>query len=83
MPPKVRDLVRQLEQAGFRDRGGKGSHRNYVHPRVSQPLTISGKPGKLYTGFATALRLQSSAARHRAAGNIGNIDKVRNDAAED
>jgi predicted RNA binding protein YcfA (HicA-like mRNA interferase family) len=45
MPPKVRDLVRQLELAGFRDRGGKGSHRNYVHPRVSQPLTISGKLG--------------------------------------
>jgi predicted RNA binding protein YcfA (HicA-like mRNA interferase family) len=45
MPPKVRDLVRQLELAGFRDRGGKGSHRNYVHPRVSQPLTVSGKLG--------------------------------------
>ena len=45
MPPTVRDLVRQLELAGFRDRGGKGSHRNYVHLRVSQPLTISGKLG--------------------------------------
>jgi hypothetical protein len=27
------------------DRGGKGSHRNYVHPRVSKPITISGKLG--------------------------------------
>lgn len=43
MPPKVRDLVRALERAGFRDRGGKGSHRNFVHPDVSKPVTISGK----------------------------------------
>jgi predicted RNA binding protein YcfA (HicA-like mRNA interferase family) len=34
-----------LESAGFVDRGGKGSHRNYVHPRLSKPITISGKLG--------------------------------------
>jgi len=34
-----------LEQAGFVDRGGKGSHRNFVHPKVRKPLTISGNPG--------------------------------------
>jgi predicted RNA binding protein YcfA (HicA-like mRNA interferase family) len=34
-----------LERAGFVDRGGKGSHRNYVHPRQSKPITISGKLG--------------------------------------
>lgn len=45
MPPKVRELVAQLERAGFRSRGGKGSHRNYVHPDVSKPITISGKLG--------------------------------------
>jgi predicted RNA binding protein YcfA (HicA-like mRNA interferase family) len=45
MPPKIRELVAQLEQAGFRNRGGKGSHRNYVHPYVSKPITISGKLG--------------------------------------
>jgi predicted RNA binding protein YcfA (HicA-like mRNA interferase family) len=43
MPPKVRELIAQLEHAGFVDRGGKGSHRNYVHPRLSKPITISGK----------------------------------------
>jgi predicted RNA binding protein YcfA (HicA-like mRNA interferase family) len=51
MPPKVRELITQLERAGFVDRGGKGSHRNYVHPRLSKPITISGKLGddaKLY-----------------------------------
>lgn len=45
MPPKVRELVRELERAGFRDRGGKGSHRNFVHPNLSKPITISGKLG--------------------------------------
>lgn len=45
MPPKVRELIVQLEQAGFENRGGKGSLRNYVHPRLSKPITISGKLG--------------------------------------
>ncbi|MGH7229985.1 MAG: type II toxin-antitoxin system HicA family toxin [Nitrospiraceae bacterium] len=35
----------ELEQAGFVNRGGKGSHRNLVHPRVAKPITISGKLG--------------------------------------
>jgi len=45
MPPKIRELVAELEEAGFVNRGGKGSHRNYVHPRLSKPITISGKLG--------------------------------------
>jgi predicted RNA binding protein YcfA (HicA-like mRNA interferase family) len=51
MPPKIKDLIVQLEHAGFRNRGGKGSHRNFVHPGVTRPITISGQPGddaKLY-----------------------------------
>jgi predicted RNA binding protein YcfA (HicA-like mRNA interferase family) len=44
MPPKVRELIAQLERAGFVNRGGKGSHRNFVHPRVSKPVTIAGQP---------------------------------------
>lgn len=46
MPPKIRELIKILEQAGFRDRGGKGNHRNFVHPNVSKPVTISGKLGE-------------------------------------
>jgi predicted RNA binding protein YcfA (HicA-like mRNA interferase family) len=34
-----------LERAGFTDRGGKGSHRNFVHPKLSKPVTISGWSG--------------------------------------
>jgi predicted RNA binding protein YcfA (HicA-like mRNA interferase family) len=42
VPRKVRELIRDLEKAGFVDRGGKGNHRNFVHPRVSKPITLSG-----------------------------------------
>ena len=45
MPPKIRVLVAELQQAGFVDRDGKGSHRNYVHPKVAKPITISGALG--------------------------------------
>ena len=45
MPPKVRELIEELQQAGFTDRGGKGSHRNFVHPNLAKPVTISGKIG--------------------------------------
>jgi predicted RNA binding protein YcfA (HicA-like mRNA interferase family) len=43
VPPKVRDLISELERAGFVSRSGKGSHRNFVHARVARPVTISGK----------------------------------------
>ncbi|MBI4570265.1 MAG: type II toxin-antitoxin system HicA family toxin [Planctomycetes bacterium] len=33
MPRKVRDLIRDLEQSGFVNRGGKGSHRKFKHVR--------------------------------------------------
>lgn len=57
MPKKVRDLVAELESAGFVNRGGKGSHRNFVHPEVSKPITISGALGD------DAKRYQERAAR--------------------
>jgi predicted RNA binding protein YcfA (HicA-like mRNA interferase family) len=44
MPRKVRELMAELEKAGFVSRGGKGSHRNYIHPRGPR-VTLSGKPG--------------------------------------
>jgi predicted RNA binding protein YcfA (HicA-like mRNA interferase family) len=45
VPRKVRELIWDLKKAGFVDRGGKGSHRNFVHPRVRKPVTISGNEG--------------------------------------
>jgi len=45
VPPKIRELIAELQKAGFTDRGGKGSHRNFVHLKVAKPITISGSPG--------------------------------------
>ncbi|MEI8243163.1 MAG: type II toxin-antitoxin system HicA family toxin [bacterium] len=44
MPRKVKELIRDLERSGFVNRGGKGSHRNYLHPRGVR-ITISGHAG--------------------------------------
>ncbi len=44
MPGKVRESIRDLERAGFVNRGGKGGHRNYLHPRGVR-ITVSGHAG--------------------------------------
>ena len=44
MPRKIRHLIKDLENAGFVNRGGKGSHRNFFHEK-GIVLTISGQPG--------------------------------------
>lgn len=44
MPPKIRQLIRDLERAGFIHRGGKGSRRNFKHPSGVK-ITIRGKLG--------------------------------------
>jgi predicted RNA binding protein YcfA (HicA-like mRNA interferase family) len=44
MPPKIRELIKQLENAGFVNRGGKGGHRNFRHAKGIN-ITISGKTG--------------------------------------
>ena len=45
MPRKVRELIRDLEAAGFRQilGGGKGSHRKFSHDRYRGAVTISGQ----------------------------------------
>jgi predicted RNA binding protein YcfA (HicA-like mRNA interferase family) len=44
MPLKVRQLIADLTRAGFTDRGGKGSHRNFTHPKGVR-VTLSGGSG--------------------------------------
>jgi predicted RNA binding protein YcfA (HicA-like mRNA interferase family) len=63
VPPKIRELIADLVAAGFADRGGKGSHRNCVHPKVAKPVTISGAPGddaKHYQIRAVQLAIEES-----------------------
>jgi len=45
MPKKVREMESQIAKAGWINRGGKGSHRNWVHPLTGVVLTVSGKSG--------------------------------------
>ena len=61
MPRKIRELIADLESAGFKNRGGKGSHRNFVHSKVAKPVTVSGKSGddaKKYQEVPRACRCQ-------------------------
>jgi len=44
MPRKIRELIRDLEHAGFFNEGGKGSHRNFRHP-LGLRVTLSGGLG--------------------------------------
>jgi predicted RNA binding protein YcfA (HicA-like mRNA interferase family) len=63
MPRKIRDLIADLRQAGFVDRGGKGSHRNFVHPNVARPVTVAGKVGddaKQYQEKAVKIAIEES-----------------------
>jgi predicted RNA binding protein YcfA (HicA-like mRNA interferase family) len=43
MPRKLRQLIAELEAAGFISRGGKGSHRNFTKDGLR--VTLSGQPG--------------------------------------
>ena len=64
MPRKLRELVSELIREGFVDRGGKGSHRNFVHP-AGVRLTLSGRPGddaKRYQEQEVALRIGAARA---------------------
>jgi predicted RNA binding protein YcfA (HicA-like mRNA interferase family) len=44
VPRRIRELVADLIRAGFVDRGGKGSHRNFLHPKGIR-VTLSGRAG--------------------------------------
>ena len=44
MPRKIRELLHELERAGFVNRGGKGSHRNFKH-LMGVRITLSGQLG--------------------------------------
>ena len=41
MPKKIRQLIKDLNKAGFVNRGGKGSHQNFTHTNGVK-ITLSG-----------------------------------------
>lgn len=61
MPPKVRDLIAELERAGFANRGGKEATETLSTQMLKTPVTISGKLGddaKHYQVRAVGLALE-------------------------
>jgi predicted RNA binding protein YcfA (HicA-like mRNA interferase family) len=44
MPRKIREMIRDLQHAGFVDRGGKGGHGDFEHPAGGR-VALSGEPG--------------------------------------
>jgi len=41
---KVRDIIRWIEEDGWRLHSQKGSHQQYVHPAKPGRVTVAGKP---------------------------------------
>jgi predicted RNA binding protein YcfA (HicA-like mRNA interferase family) len=50
MPKKIRELIAELKKAGFENRGGKGSHRKFVHSSGVR-FIVSGKEGDDALGY--------------------------------
>jgi predicted RNA binding protein YcfA (HicA-like mRNA interferase family) len=47
MPRKIRQLIADLEGAGFvAVSGGKGAHRKFRHPRFPGSVVLSGQDGE-------------------------------------
>lgn len=42
---KVRDIIRLLEEDGWRMVARRGSHRQFKHPIKPGRVTVAGKPG--------------------------------------
>lgn len=62
MPRKIRELISDIEKAGFINRGGKGSHRNFKHPKGTK-VTLSGQlrdDAKYYQEKAVQLALKEA-----------------------
>ena len=45
MPRKIRDLLKDLRQAGFVMDRQKGSHRQFKHPNLPGVITVAGAEG--------------------------------------
>jgi len=61
---KVRDVLRLLQDDGWRLVATRGSHRQYKHPSKSGRVTVPGKPGDdLAPGTLNSILNQSDLKR--------------------
>lgn len=42
---KIRDIIKVIEENGWRFHGQRGSHRQFKHPVKPGRVTVPGKPG--------------------------------------
>lgn len=45
MPPKLRDVIAELEADGWRQTSQRGSHRQFEHPTKPGKVTVAGRLG--------------------------------------
>ena len=56
---KSKDLIAQLQKAGWVLRGAKGSHHIFVHPDIAGHLTVPHPKKDLGTGLVQKLLKQA------------------------
>jgi predicted RNA binding protein YcfA (HicA-like mRNA interferase family) len=44
MPPKIKDIIKQIEKDGWHLVATRGSHRQFKHPLKPGRVTIAGNP---------------------------------------
>ena len=49
-----------MQNAGFIDGRGKGSHGDFAHPNVTRPVTVSGKTGNDEKSYQHAIKIQAT-----------------------
>jgi predicted RNA binding protein YcfA (HicA-like mRNA interferase family) len=76
MPKKIRELKQILRRAGFLELLGKGSHTNWIHPKYTGKLTISGQDG------ADAKRYQEKDVINAIEAVQSELDVEKNDELE-
>jgi len=61
---KVRDVIRMLEQDGWRQVAQRGSHRQFRHPVKQGRVTVAGNPGhELAPGTLGSILRQAGLSR--------------------
>jgi len=64
VPPKVREVIRMIEEDGWVLVVTKGSHRQFKHPAKPGRVTIAGKSGDdLATGTYLSILKQAGLRR--------------------
>ena len=64
MPPKIKEIIRQIEKDGWILVATRGSHRQFKHPLKPGRVTIAGHPGdELASGTLNSILKQAQLKR--------------------